>query len=100
MVKKYSIKKAENISKNFTDNSFWDAADTIKLTEWPWHTSDLPSPPKITVKALYSPTHFFIKFQVLENYIQAKHTKIQSMVCQDSCVEFFAAPNDNGYFNF
>jgi hypothetical protein len=100
MAKKYSIKKVKDSRHNFTDNSFWDVANTIKITEWPWHTSDLPAPPKITVKALYSSTHFFIKYQVYENFIQAKHTGTQSMVCQDSCVEFFAAPNDKGYFNF
>ena len=100
MVKKYSIKKTENNCNNIADNSFWNNANTIEITEWPWHSSDLPKPPKVTAKALYSSTPLFIRFQVQEKYIQAKHTELQSMVCQDSCVEFFVAPINAGYYNF
>ena len=100
MSKKYSIKKAEENSKNFTDNSFWNVADTVEISEWPWHTSALPEPPKVIAKALYSSTHIFIRYHVQEKYIQAKHTKLQGMVCQDSCVEFFVAPINAGYYNF
>jgi len=100
MNKKYSVKKIEDSCNNFINNSFWNKADTIKIAEWPWHTSVLPPPPQVTVKVLYSLTHLFIRFHVKEKHIQAKHTKIQGKVCQDSCVEFFVAPVNTGYFNF
>ena len=100
MTKRYLIKKTKDNDNNFKGNSFWETADIIKVSEWPWHCSDLPEPPKVTAKALYSSTHLFIRFQVQEKYIQAKYTEFQGSVCQDSCVEFFVASMNAGYYNF
>ena len=41
------------------------------------------------------------RFDVKDRFVRATHTVPQSMVCHDSCVEFFFRPEvDSGYFNF
>ncbi len=43
----------------------------------------------------------YIIFDVRDRYVQCLQTQPQSMVCRDSCVEFFVEPRPGaGYFNF
>jgi hypothetical protein len=78
----------------------WRNAERLAITNWPWHDYSKYPIPKATAKCLYSDSGIYLFFEVKEMYIQAKHTEYQSRVFQDSCVEFFAAPNEKGYFNF
>ncbi len=100
MSKKYLIRKTVEDDSKFCKASFWKNSEILEINNWPWHTSELPEPPKIKVNLLYSNTHLFLNYYVKENYIQAKQLKNQGSVCQDSCVEFFVTSNNGKYFNF
>jgi hypothetical protein len=43
----------------------------------------------------------YIKYYVREQYVKAEKNHTNEMVCEDSCVEFFVSPEDDGiYYNF
>jgi hypothetical protein len=51
---------------------------------------------------LYDDRAVYVQFLCEGKHIYADHTQINSSVCQDSCVEFFAQPApqvDQRYFN-
>ena len=77
----------------------WNRANKIKIDNWPWHKEGY-STPKVTVKALYSKTHLYLNYHIIENYIRAQYTEYQDPVCQDSCVEFFVSADNMEYLNF
>jgi len=48
----------------------------------------------------YSDHEIFLKYYITENYFKAEKTDTNQMVCEDSCVEFFVSPEDDGiYYN-
>ena len=48
----------------------------------------------------YSDHEIFLKYYITENYFKAEKTASNEMVCEDSCVEFFVSPEDDGiYYN-
>jgi hypothetical protein len=56
----------------------------------------------VQCKTAHSGDQIHIFFKTDDNYIRSINTKMQSPVCQDSCVEYFVTPpNPQGaYFNF
>jgi hypothetical protein len=56
--------------------------------------------PQVELAMAYSDNEIYIKYYVRENYFKAEMTKTNQMVCEDSCVEFFVSPEDDGiYYN-
>lgn len=56
--------------------------------------------PDVKLSIAYSDYEIFIKYYVTENYFKAEKTETNQMVCEDSCVEFFVSPEDDGiYYN-
>jgi hypothetical protein len=58
--------------------------------------------PKTEVKLLYSPENLFVIFRVCERYVRCVNTQTNGKVYEDSCVEFFFAPDakfPERYFN-
>jgi hypothetical protein len=56
--------------------------------------------PKVTFVIAYSDNEIFLKYYITENYFKAEKTETNQMVCEDSCVEFFVSPEDDGiYYN-
>jgi hypothetical protein len=56
--------------------------------------------PEVSFNIAYSHKEIFLKFYVDENYIKAEKRETNQMVCEDSCVEFFVSPADDGiYYN-
>ncbi len=48
----------------------------------------------------YSEHEIFLKYYVTETYFKAEKTSSNEMVCEDSCVEFFVSPENDGiYYN-
>jgi hypothetical protein len=48
----------------------------------------------------YSDYEIFLKYYINENYFKAEMTRTNQMVCEDSCVEFFVSPEEDGiYYN-
>ncbi len=56
--------------------------------------------PEVTFSIAYSGHEIFLKYYITENYFKAEKTETNQMVCEDSCVEFFVSPEDDGiYYN-
>jgi len=56
--------------------------------------------PEVKLAIAYSDKEIFLKYYVTENYFKAEKTETNQMVCEDSCVEFFVSPEDDGiYYN-
>jgi hypothetical protein len=56
--------------------------------------------PDVTLSIAYSDNEIFLKYYIDENYFKAEKTESNQMVCEDSCVEFFVSPEDDGiYYN-
>jgi len=57
--------------------------------------------PLVKFNLAYGSSEIYIKYYVTEPYTKAEHTQSNDEVYEDSCVEFFVAPNAKGlYFNF
>jgi hypothetical protein len=57
--------------------------------------------PEVSFAIGYADNEIFIKYYISEDYFKAEMTKTNQMVCEDSCVEFFVSPaNDGIYYNF
>lgn len=56
--------------------------------------------PEVELAISYSDNEIFLKYWVSEKYFKAEKTITNDMVCEDSCVEFFVSPEEDGiYYN-
>jgi hypothetical protein len=56
--------------------------------------------PDVSLAIAYGDHEIFLKYYVTEDYFKAEKTETNDMVCEDSCVEFFVSPEDDGiYYN-
>jgi hypothetical protein len=56
--------------------------------------------PEVSFEIAYSGHEIFLKYYITETYFKAEKTETNQMVCEDSCVEFFVSPEDDGiYYN-
>ncbi len=56
--------------------------------------------PDVALSIAYSDNEIFLKYYITEDYFKAEKTATNQMVCEDSCVEFFVSPEDDGiYYN-
>jgi hypothetical protein len=56
--------------------------------------------PDVSFSIGYSDHEIFLKYYVSEDYFKAEKTETNQMVCEDSCVEFFVSPENDGiYYN-
>ena len=57
--------------------------------------------PDVRFRIAYNDSDIFLKFYVKEKAVKAEKKEHNEMVCEDSCVEFFVSPADDGiYYNF
>lgn len=69
----------------------------IGTVNWPSHTYR----PEVRFNIAWGSREIYIKYYVRENHVKAEKIRTNDMVCEDSCVEFFVAPEDDGiYYNF
>lgn len=69
----------------------------IETINW----ADFNYKPEVCFSIAYSANEIFLKYYVRENFMKAEKTETNQMVCEDSCVEFFVSPADDGiYYNF
>lgn len=77
----------------------WDHAETGAIQNW--HRASGPVRPATLFRALYDTRNIYVRFDVLDSFVRAVHTRPNSAVCEDSCVEFFIQPPaGRTYFNF
>lgn len=57
--------------------------------------------PPATFRGLVDDHYLYVRFDVLDRHAKIAFSKLNSPVCQDSCVEFFVKPEKTaGYVNF
>jgi hypothetical protein len=84
----------DEISKKFDELNI---RNQIKEINW----KDFDYKPEVTFSAGYTEKELLLKYYVTEQYFKAEKTESNQMVCEDSCVEFFVSPCDDGiYYNF
>lgn len=56
--------------------------------------------PDVSLSIAYNDHEIFLKYYITENCFKAEKTETNQMVCEDSCVEFFVSPEEDGiYYN-
>lgn len=56
--------------------------------------------PDVAFSIGYTEKEILLKYYVTEKYFKAEKTESNQMVCEDSCVEFFVSPGNEGiYYN-
>ena len=96
-VKKLELKSAypglEEISVRLDEQKGRLMIDTINWKGYNYK-------PDVALSIAYSDHEIFLKYYITENYFKAEKTDTNQMVCEDSCVEFFVSPEDDGiYYN-
>jgi len=76
----------------------WSCAEELSINHW--YKNKQESMPKVRVRLLYTDDRIHLKFEVQEEYVQAKYLEIQDPVCKDSCVEFFFSIDGSTYLNY
>lgn len=69
----------------------------IASCNWP---AAFPYAPQVTFRMFHTGEWLMLRFDVAERYTAALVTEDNGEVWTDSCVEFFIAPDGNGYYNF
>jgi hypothetical protein len=78
----------------------WAGAHVLRVHNYPWQESGRKQ--STTVRMLYSRRALYVQFRCLDRHIHSRVTELNGMVCEDSCVELFAAPRADvgaAYFN-
>lgn len=74
-----------------------DEPQHIACVNWP---NEFPEKPFVTFQMAHNGRELFIRFTVKENHSLARIQEDNGEVWTDSCVEFFIALDDSGYYNF
>lgn len=89
-------------------NSYPDLAEVSARLDnlVPWHPigevnwDEFPYRPSVSFNIAHDNNEIFIKYRVKEHRVKAEKTADNEMVCEDSCVEFFVSPEEDGsYYN-
>lgn len=84
-----------NLVSEILDNKGTDG--TVDTINW----ADFSVKPEVRFKISYGEKEVFLKYYVHEKCIKAEMTAPNQNVWEDSCVEFFVSPSDDGlYYNF
>lgn len=72
------------------------AGEPIEIINW----GKFKYKPESRFNMAYSDREIFLKYYVREEFVKAEKSETNQMVCEDSCVEFFVSPADDGiYYN-
>ena len=82
------------------DEPAWKAAKSVGAFKFAWWKAGKKE--QTVAKLLWDDTHLYVSFRCEDAHIWATHTKRDSSVWKDDCVEVFLAPNPkqpDNYFN-
>ena len=101
-MQRYTVKKTSTEVPLSHDvlGTAWSDAGELSVDSYPWFKSGQKEATKAHM--LYDESAIYVQFLCDDKHIYADHTEVNSSVCQDSCVEFFAQPIpqvDKRYFN-
>ena len=84
------------------DGPEWKDVPELRLgLNWFWYERSTDHFPDVRAKLQYDDKYIYVHYLVRDRYVKAEFRKDQTMVCLDSCVEFFTKPMGSGpYFNF
>ena len=83
----------DEISEKLDNRNFKNPVDVIN-----W--KDFDYKPDVKFSIAYSGHEILLKYYVTEQWFKAEKTKTNQNVYEDSCVEFFVSPSDDGiYYN-
>jgi hypothetical protein len=72
--------------------------EKLQINTLNWKGFDYKPDVKFTIA--YGDREIFLKYYITEDYFKAEKTESNQMVCEDSCVEFFVSPENDGiYYN-
>jgi hypothetical protein len=87
------IPDLEEVSEKIDKQANKFRIDTINWKQYDYK-------PEVELSVAYSDREIFLKYYIREDYFKAEKTETNQMVCEDSCVEFFVSPEDDGiYYN-
>jgi len=90
---KFAYPDLNDISAELDSHGCRILIDTINWAEFPYK-------PRVEVSVGYSDNEIFLKYYVNEVYFKAEKTESNQNVFEDSCVEFFVSPENDGiYYN-
>ena len=69
----------------------------VACCNWP---DEYPAAPQVSFRMFHTGERLMLRFDVAERCTAAAAAEDNGPVWQDSCVEFFFAPDDGGYYNF
>lgn len=92
-----SGRSVEEVSAAMDDPSSGIESHRIDKVNWP---DGYPAAPKVSLRIAHNGTEIFLKYAVEEQYTMALVEQDNGRVWTDSCVEFFIAFDQTGYYNF
>ena len=77
----------------------WTSVQGVRIACYPWYRSGRKQ--ETVARVCYTSSALHLHFQCEDVHISARRTSLNSDVCNDSCVEFFAAVAEDpgSYFN-
>lgn len=82
-------------------SEFMDTREKHSINTLNWKDKGFTYMPDVSFSISYSDDEIFLKYHVTEDYFKAEMTGSNQNVYEDSCVEFFFSPEDDGiYYNF
>ena len=77
----------------------WDSVDRVELKDTGWLE---PAPVRAWAQLCHDGEDLYVRMEAEESPVRATLTGLLDQVCDDSCLEFFFAPDcgDERYFNF
>jgi Carbohydrate-binding family 9 len=86
-----------NADEGYDPSFILDHVEKHPLSIAPWEA--FPYKPKVAVSMAHAEGFMYLKYYVSEQQIRAVNNTTNGSVWEDSCVEFFVAFDDKGYYN-
>ena len=99
MLTEYTINKVPTLPDFDPEDPIWAKAAAEDYGYW--HEKGSEHKPQTTFRALHDGNNVMFFWYVKDKYVRIVHTAINSMVCEDACVEAFLQPLaiEKGYTN-
>jgi len=101
MKKRYNVFRKDIFGNKLPDKNspVWKSLETAAIDNF--HSKSSDHRPQTTARIAYNDHAIFLLFEVDDQYIRSTHTRYNSKVNEDSCVEWFIKPEAaEGYYNF
>ncbi len=83
------------------EQGYWQDVPALSIDQFSWYKSGEKQATE--VRGVWCDDAIYLRYDCQDRHISARHVGVNSYVWQDSCVEFFVAPNPDkplNYYNF